>query len=657
MSPQPVSWQGNILRAAIPPSRDPFVNANLVSLGPDEEGDERFWISSWNTVSGTLGALVTESGGHRIYRFGPPHSGFYSVAQQDQDTLWLCGDLAHVVRLSLSSGRFECFATGAPPALVFQGMAFDAQSGQLFAAANPGQGLVAFAFDTRLKKPAGLYQSLCEQHYMCSSFDNGDGSVSCLVYNPGLVALRWNPHEGSVKAVTLATGDPSGEGPISDTIGFSRTITDDLGRRYFPQLGWNDAASGEFSEGPTLPGNETTWFARRGDRIWGAIDKPSSCSVVCFDTTTQRLREICVIENGHSRGVNLSVAGKLMAVTLYGDLLRFDGESGALELSHRLPTDAVGGLDCLCRLDDDRLLGTPFITQRFWQVNLSTGQGFDCGRAAPLCGQIQMLAQVDGKVYLAAYGGGHLMQFDSTRHPNYPENPRVVAAPPGAMRPVAITQADNCLIYSCSHEYGKLGCILTRYQCDSGLAQYHDDPLKGQRICSLHYHAGSGTLLAGTTNSADCNSCPPSSNYCYLIELDSNTLAPKELLRAPEGTYTVAVIGNLSARSILCSVQGHFEGSDQTRLFAVTPGELSIPPLAAMYTLPAGVRSIHKTDCPGFFVLHGGPHVELWDMGEHTVALRLISDDSVVKCQVQGDSVYLTTAREIIVLDHCLPAA
>ena len=65
------------IRIPVPRTRDPFVNTPLRSVGPGADGVERFWISTWNSTSGCLAALVTEDGRHRIYRF-PEFGGFGS---------------------------------------------------------------------------------------------------------------------------------------------------------------------------------------------------------------------------------------------------------------------------------------------------------------------------------------------------------------------------------------------------------------------------------------------------------------------------------------------------------------------------------------------------------------------------------------------------
>ena len=158
----------------IPKTPDPFINTPLISAGPDKNGLDRFWISSWNHNAGSLGLCVTERGEVRRYPFNKrSFPGFYSAVAVDSDTLWLCGNLSQIVRLDLTSGRFKAFPTGAPSALVFQGMIYDPPSGQLFMAGYPAPDLCAFAFDIRTRKSVKTWRAIADDHYMRFSFPNG----------------------------------------------------------------------------------------------------------------------------------------------------------------------------------------------------------------------------------------------------------------------------------------------------------------------------------------------------------------------------------------------------------------------------------------------------------------------------------------------------
>ena len=323
-----------ILRAPIPKTREPFINTPLVPLG-----DGRFWISSVNRTCGALGVVVTGTGQHRLYKFAPRHATFYGAAAESPETLWLCGDSSRVVRLDLRTGNYAEFSTGAPEYLIFQGLAVDHATGKLFGAAATG----AFVFDFRARQPVKVYPPPGGARYSRFNVANGDGTYSIGMEIPEAAVLRWDP--------------------VAETVEYQKVTT----------------LQGRALGLEKLPEREMTWFAKRGANVWG-IAAPSTVHV--WDRDTGQIRALLSLPDSSEH--NLALADdKLIAVTRYGEFRRYDALTGALEISKPLPTDAVGHVDCVCRIDKDRLLGTPFITQRFWEVNLRTKRGRDCGKAAP----------------------------------------------------------------------------------------------------------------------------------------------------------------------------------------------------------------------------------------------------------------------------------
>jgi len=637
-------WQGTPLRVRTPKVRDPFVNTNLISLGAGMDGEERFWISTWNSMVGTLAALVTETGKTRMYRFGKHHAGFYSAAQEDADTLWLCGGLSHVVRLTLSTGKFEVFPTGAPYALVFQGMVFDPVTGKLFVAAFPYTSTTAFSFDTRTRQTAQIYDHLAPDYYMRFHFPNGDGSYSCLLHVPGETIVRWDPQTETTEAWQYHT-EADCENMSDGT--FYHLINDDAGRWYFPGRGWYDPCRRLFAKDGPRPQQEMTWFARRGMQAWGCNTEEAITSVGIWDMTTGAVRHVCRIPDASLSSVNLSQAGKIVAVDMKGIFSRFDGESGELELSKKLPSDSYGQVDCLCRIDEERLLGTPFITQRFWEVNLRTGKGMDCGRAAPGAGEVLLTWKIGHKVYMAAYTGGELVEYDPAEHAHFPENPRVVADPPHGMRPVAAADDGRTIYYSCSVEYGHLGSVLTKYDTRTGIARYHQHPLPDQQIRSLCFDRPTRTLLCGTTIHADCQSCPPRADRCYLALIDADTLHVLAQAAAPEGASWANVVGPLSRGCYLCTC----DGPEGARWFVMEVADFQMPEYGTMHEQPPGTRNISYAGTPGLFVLHIKDRFEVWDMRTQRLRLRLCRNPRAHRYFVQDDAFYLVDGIHVVVLD------
>jgi len=647
-------WNGQILRAPIPPGRDPFVNTPLLPLGKGVDGEERFWISSWNSISGTTGILITESGKECIYRFEPPHNGFYSAAQEDEDTLWLCGDLSRVVRLTLSSGAYEIYETGAPSALVFLGMIIDHATGKLYAAAFPPPHTTAFSFDYKNRKPVKVYTDITKERHMRAHFPNGDGTFSSVMLVPGVSLMQWNPQAETLEKVLLQEQIPELKLPVRNNLEVDRLISNGHNEWYFPDCGWYNPLTRRLRMDGPKPEREMVWFERRGNLVWGVGGQKGQKVVGIWDLETGAVKEICSLSDGTPHGVALTSNGKIVSISLYGDFSRYDAFTGTLEISKRLPTDSIAHVDCLRRIDENRLLGTPFITQRFWEVNLKTGKGFDCGRAAPGPGEILQTWKINQKIYMAAYTGGELMEYDPEQHPHFPENPRVVAIPPGGMRPVAAADDGRNIFYSSNHKYGNLGCILTRYDTITGFATYYDNPIPDQAIRSLRYDESTFSLVAGTTMHADCNSAEPASSHCYFARFDATDCSLLDQHAAPQGATLATVHGALEPGKYLCEVSGTFSGETQSRWFALSLNDFHVPNFDAMKRYPEKTHHVVATGKPGLFILFIGDQLELWDMNLQKPLTVLYPQGAAYHAFVEDNSVLLVTPKEVIVLENCL---
>jgi len=623
----------------IPRSRDPFVNTPLLRLGKDKGGVERFWTSSWNANVGTMGVVVGEDGTHRIIRFGRRFPGFYSAAPESDRVLWLCGNLGNVVRLDLVTRKFTWYETDAPYALVFQGMPFDRRTGKLFAAAYPPPATAAFSFDTGRRKPAKVYRDVCPEHYMRVSFPNGDGTWSIVLVCPGVSIVRWDPARETVETMRLTDEtDLHGGGAL-----LMRLIVDDAGRVYFPGFGWYNGRTRRFLKTGPRPEREAQWFARRGRTVYGVSGAGEEIRVVAWDMTAGTVANLCTIPDAQGLGLNLTASGKIVSVNTYGVFHRYDARTGSLELTRTLPADAVGRVDCVCRIDDERLLGTPFITQRFWEANVRTGKGFDCGRAAPGSGEVLLTWKIGRKVYLAAYTGGELVEYDPGAHPHFPENPRVVAKPPHGMRPVAAADDGRNIFYACSAPYGTCGSTLTQYDTHTGEAVHATNPLGDLQIRSLCHDRATDTLLAGSTIHADCGSCPPRAKTCAVARVRASDLKVLKRRRMSAGIEHVDVVGPLGRDKWLCTVGN--------RAFTLDGEALTIPPQRDWHDLPDETRRVLFAGRAGTFVLlmkDGG--VALWDLRKFTCLKKLARYGDIHRISVQEGLLYLVRPKVITIL-------
>ncbi len=641
MSP---SSSGPAVRVPIPVTRDPFVNTQLLPLGVDGTGEEAFWISSYNARSGCTGVVVTASGQARLINFPQRYAGFYAAAVADRHTVWLADQLSRVVRLDLSTDTWIEHETGAPDALVFQGLVRDAATGKTFTTAFPVPRTWAVSFDPATGESV-QYPDSCPDRYACTSFTNGDGTHSMLVFNPGLSVLRWDPVAEAVTRVDVDGLAPAPH-PQLRVDGIGQVIRDEDGHAYLPGRGWYDPMTTALHDGPR-PEREATWFGRRGAQAWGMDDD----LLLRWDLASGTVTELTRLTDSHFRHAALTADGDVVSVSRYGYFRRVDGQTGAITADAVLPTDAVGEVDCVRRIDEHRLLGTPFISQRFWVIDLPTKRGHDLGRAAAGDGEILQTWNVGGTIYQAAYTTGELTAYHPDRPAGYPDNPRPVTTPPGAMRPVASAAIGPILYYGCTRRYGLLGGTITRVDTRTGAALHRDGPLPDQALTSLQVDAQRGWLLGGTTVDADGRGVPPTAGSAALVTIDPDSLEVRQ--QADVAARAVRVVGPVDAGRWLVLLDGVAgdTGADARQWAVVDAGTLAVE-AAGPYRDLGAPTFLEPTGCLGRFVgLAAGRVVAYAGIPLRETAV-LIDDPDVYRCWADEHSVYAATPRELIVLDN-----
>lgn len=636
-----------IVRLSAPPMPGPFVNAKLLSLGCDEAGVERFWNSVWNACSGTYGVVADEAGGMATYPFGLPHRGFYSAVPEDDRTLWLCGDLSCFVRLHLDTKAFECFSTDAVPGTpVFAGMAYDGATRRIFVG---GALCTAAIFDIRTGASI-TFKDQWQSRVMYHSFPNGDGSWSLVFQFPGALK-RWNPQTHEVTPSRIGLADV----PLKYLY---RTVHDDLLGEYLPTLGWYDSVKDRLRRGGPRPQREMLWFGRHGRRIFGCEQIESDLQVAVWDMESGHVENRLRIPDTPLQGVALSRRGDIVAMSIDGTFRIHDGEDMGLKLVRPTRSNSVGAVDCLRLIDRNRLLGTTFITQRFWEADLDTRRAWDCGRAAPKSGEILKTWRIGRLIYMAAYHGGELMEYDPRRPASFPVNPRVVAQHPNAMRPIAAASHGRIIWYACSREYGTLGSVLFRYDTRSGVASWAIDPLGPRRITSLLYDHVANELICGTSVHADQRSADPTVNHAVLARIGADDLAVRVTRKLPPlPLHEVKPLGWLRRNAVLC-----MDLTDSRTPRVINATSMSdvdeTPPSAVAASMADTPFRVVYCGKPGQFLLQIDGRLEWHDLGNQdrapVVLIRGMTDE---RLEINGKSLLLSKSGKVMVLHDIIPSS
>ncbi|MCF7854217.1 MAG: hypothetical protein K9N51_05410, partial [Candidatus Pacebacteria bacterium] len=231
--------RGQILAFKKPATPDPFVNAQLTSVGADAEGRERFFISCICGQAGSASFLLTEAGEYTTYAWDDL-TCVYAVAPEAGDCLWLAGGSNKVfTHLCLSSGQWEIFPVEGGR-FITAGMALDWDTGKLFC----GGQTELVSFDTRSRQTVRLYGQAEKppDNFLYDHWRLPDGSYGFILETPGLSFLRWDPKKEKVSWQRLT--DDSRH-PAIGLVRWLKYVEN--GRIYLPHFGWLDGMTGDIT--------------------------------------------------------------------------------------------------------------------------------------------------------------------------------------------------------------------------------------------------------------------------------------------------------------------------------------------------------------------------------------------------------------------------
>ncbi|MEG2857682.1 MAG: hypothetical protein RR994_03575, partial [Clostridia bacterium] len=552
----------------------------------------------------------------------------------------------------LKTGETTHYPTGLPHALSSAGFCFDETTGKILSSTfcQVDHTRKAFIFDTNTRKIVKCFQNLpVSGNQLAASIRLRDGSFLGAYVVPKLELVRWYPERDEIEIVS---------GALSlDEIEWSYTLTARAdGAVYIPQHGWFNPQENCVVAGALAP-SEATWFGTRGTKMYGLeCTRGGNAILREWDTESGSVHAIYEIPDCGSSACCMTRDGQIACIGRYGHFIIIEPDSGALLRRETLESDSVGELDCIYRADNNTLIATPFITQRFLQIDMKSGRGYDMGRANNGIGEVLQIAGACGKIYMASYTEGQLSEYDVSLRMLYPENPATVAMPGhNALRPVAMCQSADSIFYACSHDYGYTGSVLVRFDIRSGKHVACDNALGARMIRSLAWDDGIGCIVAGTTYEADCRSCLPEVDTCVLACIDAVTLAATRTVTAPHGTYEASVLGRVDGGYLVSCLNEAAANPDlqldtapSTKLMLLNADDMTLSDIKP-HKIICTPKNTFFTGVTGRYLIGDGDTLALWEL--YGCEWRKISDVCVLpewyRVHIQDGAAYIAAGDKI----------
>jgi len=626
---------------SIPKTRDPFINAPLIRAGRDPEtGLERFWCSSWNDNVGSTAALIRADGVARIYRFEKDQNvnwvktGFYTAHVTDNDTIWLIGNTSVVHRLTLSTGEMCAYPTGLPVYLMGRGSVYDPVSKKiLFATFIPPHTYTA-VFDTERCEMVNVFEGGVDRADGGFPWKDGTFLVNYTSDRERISTLKkWDPKDDSIETVSTL--------PLC---GWVRNFPEYLGRRYFEGQGWL-CEDGRFVKENLPEVSGIFWTDSNGRYAVGSKASGRDLKEVFrWELATgkvERLGEVC---DTTEYSFSITEDDGVACFSLYGQFVRFDG-NGNRVVDVMLETDSIGLCDCVLRADENMILGTPFITQRFWTLDTASGTGQDRGRATAGGGEVMRAWYLGGKVYMASYTEGQITEFDPKKGGAFPENPRLVAEPSHSMRPMGAAQSDTTIYCAATHHYGEHGFELTSYNAVTGETKYHDNPIPNQQIVSLYYNEKHHVLIGASDSHSDCELAPRVDDHAVVALFDPDTLEVLEVHNGPKGCLCMAVLGPKDEDSYYIAVVESGWGGpiERVGVFDLRERKLEV---SEVENFP-DYHSIKYAGAPNTFVVREGDNLYLSRGGFMNRENLVMTVPSLVRFWCVNSEIFAVTKTKI----------
>lgn len=564
----------SIRRYAIPHSRLPFINAEVEQVS--FQGADHLVSSVWGGSSGgRIYFWNPDSGSRGLRKLPEGIPGAYMLRVAADGCLYLgCGN-GDLIRYDPVGDRFEILVTGELKSITWGGCVTDR-----YAVWETSPGDVG-VYDWRESRLVKVFRPIDTEYptalYAHRVVEAPDGRALLAINVPQARFVLLDPE--SLTAESHTPENIEGVGSTSDAFFWDDHTLAAFVRGELHFMSYPDLKLQQRIPGPTR-GNVGSGACMVNGRLYAYSASDGHLYTLDREAAEWGVAAADWTEGGPTtirRWAERFVCG----VSLDGVAFRFDPGTGNTD---RIDLESTGPMSAhaLCPVPERGLIfGAPFINQRFWVVDMETGDGEDCGRAAPGGGQINQIIwePTTRRVLQSSYTTSSVTAFDPEARPDWPDNPRVLASAQheGQMRPTGLVHDGRYVWMATSPEYGHLGGALSRIDPKTGDILVWRHLVHDQKVNSVQVDSNRRRVYCGTEIFADANSTPPTQTTGRLLsfDMDSLTVVRSQPIVDDESAARVLVV--LASGEVLASQRGRFYGwnareGDLRDLGPVPPG-------------------------------------------------------------------------------------
>ncbi|MCD6364454.1 MAG: hypothetical protein J7M14_01125 [Planctomycetes bacterium] len=623
---------GKIRRYRIAETRLPFVNAEIAQV--EFQGLPHLVSSTWGGKSGgRLYFWNPDTGSHDFRELPDKIPGAYMLRTGPDGRLYLGGGRGELVRYDPQSDTFDVLVADELHAITWGGCVTDRY---VVWSASPGEAAV---YDWRNEKlikvfrPMDTLSPTALYGHCVHELPDGKVLVAMDVPQMRLIVL-------DLDTMTARSHTPEAVADCSAVIGTS--MVDDRTIGFFRDEEFCLVEYPGFellAKVPQPPGDHhvSCKWVRLGDDCYAQSN--SDGALFKLDRDEGKWDQLTDGSDTGRCTLGTWLDRDVCWVSTCGMATRFSPQTGK---SDTLDLEAVGLLPAhgLCAVPSANVIvGAPFINQRFWTIDLDTGEGRDCGRAAPGGGQVNQIIwdPTTRRALLSSYTSCTVTAFDPSKPAHWPDNPRVLASARDheQMRPTALAHDGRHVWMATSPRYGHLGGALCRIDPGSGEIKVWRHIIEDQKINAIVLDTDRRRVYFSSEIFADCGSAPPTQSTAMVgsFDMDQLTLLRSQAVKAD--APVVKVLALLGGGEVLVA-----ESAD---LYAWNPqeGQLrkldgEIDALREVINLPSGDMLASTSRAIGLLALDG-----------NSLTFRKLIDEGGAYMHVAGEMLFYAREQEV----------